>query len=256
MSKEAAARALVAYKFMKFRIRTNIPGGSHPLGPVSAMHLISAINPQPGDIIWEIGCGEPLLASAMSACMNGGRVICTDIDHVFNALRSAVTGFMHTRRADAGKQLLIKMRDLKIAASTCVEYCSQFPVDYKELKTKQLRERIIGLKFEFLKICGLENPREKPKEYELRFAVGLTEIAYPAHCQRSGVEEEEEEDDLNQLKRKSKRKHKTLNQLNHRSNKKSDSDSESFHSNQESYVNSRKIIRSNLVNIGLSPEVN
>ena len=246
MSNEAAARALVAYKFMKFRIRTNIPGGSHPLGPVSAMHLISAINPQPGDIIWEIGCGEPLLASALSACMNGGRVICTDIDHVFNALRSAVTGFMHTRRADAGKQLLIKMRDLKIAASTCVEYCSQFPVDYKELKTEQLREKIIGLKFEFLKICGLENPREKPKEYELRFAVGLTEFAYPAHCQRSAVEEEE--DDLNQVKHK--RKLKTLNQLNHQSNKKSDSDSECFHSQNERYENSKKNQKNH------SPEVN
>jgi hypothetical protein len=52
--------------------------GSQPT-PLSVIsQLANRINVQDGDTYWDIGCGTPRMAFAMSAASNGGMVLATD----------------------------------------------------------------------------------------------------------------------------------------------------------------------------------
>lgn len=63
---------------------------------LSALSLITAMNIVSGSVVWEIGCGVPVLAACMSA-VSMRAVLCTDIGQTFSALLIRSDGRMQRR---------------------------------------------------------------------------------------------------------------------------------------------------------------
>jgi len=174
LSKAASIRAYLAYRYINAFFH-NITGGSHPLGPKSALELIYAINPQPDHTVWEIGCGVPVLAGALSASMNSGRVICTDIDEVFAQLRTVVAASMHNRRVAAIEALTAALKEQE----------KKEPVDYDKYQAifpepfALGNNVLVNIKFGFLELCGKKDPHNNPTDYESRNALALTDASFP-----------------------------------------------------------------------------
>ena len=83
----------------------NVSGGSHPLTFKGTLELISAMNVEPSDQIWEIGCGLPVLAASLSAA-SGNTVLCTDIGDAHRGIADAIESFMARREISKSNDLL------------------------------------------------------------------------------------------------------------------------------------------------------
>jgi hypothetical protein len=81
-----------------------LPGGSHPVSFGAAQSLIKTMNICRGEAVWEIGCGVPVLAAAISS-VTCKVVLCTDIDPVFKSITDIVTTAMEHRIVDRAIEL-------------------------------------------------------------------------------------------------------------------------------------------------------
>jgi hypothetical protein len=67
------------------------------------LRLIGAMNMTPGARTWEIGCGLPALAAAISAATSHN-VLCTDIDDTYEYICNVATTEMRLRDLAANKR--------------------------------------------------------------------------------------------------------------------------------------------------------
>ena len=83
----------------------NVSGGSHPLTFKGTLELISAMNVEPSDQIWEIGCGVPVLAASLSAA-SGSTVLCTDVENIQQQIELIMETTMENRDISKSNALL------------------------------------------------------------------------------------------------------------------------------------------------------
>jgi hypothetical protein len=93
------ARAAFHYALRKFSLLT---GGSHAVQEEAMLKLLSAMNMTREAKTWEIGCGRPGLAAAISAA-TGQCVMCTDIDDVYDGLKDTACNEMGLRDLNANR---------------------------------------------------------------------------------------------------------------------------------------------------------
>jgi hypothetical protein len=93
------ARAAFQYALQKFKLLT---GGSHAVPESAMLKLLSAMNMTREAKTWEIGCGRPGLAAAISAA-TGQCVLCTDIGDVYAGLKDIAHNEMGLRDLSANR---------------------------------------------------------------------------------------------------------------------------------------------------------
>jgi hypothetical protein len=101
----------VAYHYArkKFNLLT---GGSHAVSESVAETLLRALCVQRGARTWEIGCGRPALAAAISAC-TAQAVICTDVLDTYAQLTDIASSEMSTRDVGVNKTVFAAASWLK-----------------------------------------------------------------------------------------------------------------------------------------------
>jgi hypothetical protein len=50
------------------------------------------VKPQPSDIVWEIGCGVPVLGFSFAYKVNSGNVLMTDLHSVIKLIKEITSG--------------------------------------------------------------------------------------------------------------------------------------------------------------------
>jgi hypothetical protein len=98
--KQHHARA--AYKNAQVKFG-DVTGGAHAVTKGVMLRLIGAMNMTPGARTWEIGCGLPALAAAISAATSHD-VLCTDIDDTYEYICNVATTEMRLRDLAANKR--------------------------------------------------------------------------------------------------------------------------------------------------------
>ena len=96
---------VAAYKAAEGKFKNYVTGGSHPLTLNGTLELISAMNVEPLDQIWEIGCGVPVLAASLSAA-SGSTVLCTDVENTQQQIELIMETTMENRDISKSNALL------------------------------------------------------------------------------------------------------------------------------------------------------
>jgi hypothetical protein len=113
---ERGRRMAIAYRSAQIHFQ-NVPNGSHSVGLITARSLIDIMRIGLGDVVWDIGCGMPCLAAIISAVTHN-KVVCTDVDDVFNAISLAQEALMNGRDRPTSSALLHALRDVSVPKYT------------------------------------------------------------------------------------------------------------------------------------------
>jgi hypothetical protein len=132
-------RCAVAYASAE-KVFGLLTGGSHPVSLDSALELISVMNIVRGSVVWEIGCGVPVLAAAMSSVTRNA-VLCTDIGDTFLLLMGVSVTRMEKRIVDRSLELATDIMPTRFTDECLDTYVDGLPpfqereddVDYDDL---------------------------------------------------------------------------------------------------------------------------
>ena len=68
-----------------------LPDGTHRLNNKAIFQILESIKLQPNDIVWEIGCGNPVLGLSYSYQLESNKVILTDLKDTVTLIKTILT---------------------------------------------------------------------------------------------------------------------------------------------------------------------
>jgi TusA-related sulfurtransferase len=143
----------VAYRWAEVKFSL-VLGGSHAVSYDAALKLITAMNITLEQTVWEIGCGVPALAAAMSAG-TARVVLCTDLGATFQVIKEVCKKEMRNRVMKQNEEAcLVELRalsDLEGYADSLTPFTEQVPsvaslITAMNAQIPQERRESLGLK--------------------------------------------------------------------------------------------------------------
>jgi 16S rRNA A1518/A1519 N6-dimethyltransferase RsmA/KsgA/DIM1 with predicted DNA glycosylase/AP lyase activity len=68
----------------------NMPAGTHRLSDKTIIKVLQSIELQSNDIVWEIGCGNPVLGLSFSHQVESNNVTLTDLTETINFIKAVL----------------------------------------------------------------------------------------------------------------------------------------------------------------------
>jgi hypothetical protein len=135
-------RCAVAYASAE-KVFGLLTGGSHPVSLDSALELISVMNIVRGSVVWEIGCGVPVLAAAMSSVTRNA-VLCTDIGDTFQLLMGVSVTRMGKRIMERSLELATEIIPTRFTDECLDTYVDGLP-PFQERTDNTERDDLLDL---------------------------------------------------------------------------------------------------------------
>jgi hypothetical protein len=116
LSPDCRKAAAIAYAFAERYFR-GLAGGVHAVDFQCATSLIAAMNIGRGSRTWEIGCGVPRLAAAVSA-VSGTTVLCTDLPDKIAEMKNLIVQQLMKNRHVGNSFALFE----RLSPDACTDY--------------------------------------------------------------------------------------------------------------------------------------
>jgi hypothetical protein len=174
----------VAYRWAEVKFSL-VLGGSHAVSYNAALKLITAMNITIGQTVWDIGCGVPALAAAISA-VTACVVLCTDLGTTFKIIKDVCKEEMRHRVMKRNEEAcmvdLLALNDLEGYVDSLTPYTEGVP---------NLASLIVAL--------NAQMPSERPEIVKLKiddFYLGSEGGTAHGPIAPAGADDLGEEDDL------------------------------------------------------------
>jgi hypothetical protein len=175
----------------------NVTGGAHAVSEDVMFELIAAMNMSTGAVTWEIGCGLPALAAAISA-VTAQDVLCTDVEKTYEYLLNVATTEMGLRELEANRKCFHATNQLSVEELSGLlnkkgEYVPSGPKLLQVLKAKYAEDAELQAITSLRKVSKKKTPVSGAKRARLLRASKTqdtrspdTPTLFPADLQISG----------------------------------------------------------------------